>query len=276
MWTLGVSTGIAYRHAIEEVLAPIQASGITAIEVCTAPQHVDLDQPARLRALGQRVRDLGLRVHSLHAPFGHDVNITSPDPGLRERSLAHLTRAADALVLLGGEMYVIHPGGEDQRWVWERESRLNLSVDGLVRIREVCRQRGLTLVVETPLPHLLGGQPDDLAWILDRVPAEGTGICIDTSHCSLGGFLFEALERFGPRLVHLQISDNRGTTDDHLPPGEGIVQWTRFRTGLQAAGYRGVLMLEVSGDGDVARNVARAAEAGRRVLGERRRTDGGS
>ena len=266
MWTVGISTGIAYRHPIDDALEPIRAAGFTEIEVSTAPQHINLDHHGALQALSRRLRDTGLHVHSLHAPFGHDVNITSPDPGLLAASFDRLTRAADALAILGGRLYVIHPGGEDQRWVWEREARLALSVSSLLRMREICVERGLTLVVETPLPHLLGGQPDDFAWILEQIPEPGTGVCIDTSHCSLGGFLFEALHRFRQRLVHVQASDNHGTSDDHLPPGEGVIDWPRFRSELEAVGYRGVFMLEVSGDGDVPSNTGRAAEGARRVL----------
>ena len=267
MWPIGISTGIAYRHSIDAVLEPIRAAGLERIEVSTAPQHVDLRHEGALRDLGRRIRENGLIVHSLHAPFGHDVNLTSPDPHLRARSIERLVHAADALAILGGGMYVIHPGGEDQRWVWERESRLAMSVDGLSRIHEACVARDLTLVLETPLPHLLGGQPDDFAWILAQIPEEHTGVCIDTSHCSLGGFLFEALARFGSRVVHLQVSDNRGSTDDHLPPGDGVIDWPRFRAALEGAGYGGVFMLEVSGNGDIATHIRRAVSGARRVLG---------
>jgi sugar phosphate isomerase/epimerase len=114
-------------------------------------------------------------------------------------------------------------------------------------------------VVETPLPHLLGGQPEDFSWVLDRLPVEGTGICLDTSHTSLGASLFEVIERFGSRIVHVQASDNRGVTDDHLPPGEGGIDWRRVLSSLNRIGYRGVFLLEVAGDGDVAGHVARAA-----------------
>jgi sugar phosphate isomerase/epimerase len=266
MWTLGLSTGIGYRHRIEDTLEPIREAGITTIEVSTAPQHLDLFHHGSLRALAGQIRDAGLVVHALHAPFGHDVNITSPDPGQREASFVRLTRAAEALALLGGRLYVMHPGGEDQRWVWERERRMALAAEGLRRMAGLCSERGLELVVETPLPHLLGGQPDDFAWILAQLPGEGVGVCIDTSHCSLGGFLFDVLGRFAPRLVHLQASDNRGATDDHLPPGEGVIDWTRCREALEAADYRGVFMLEVSGDGDVGEHVRRAVEGARRVM----------
>jgi sugar phosphate isomerase/epimerase len=266
-WTLGLSTGIGYRHPIEETLRPIREAGFEAIEVSTAPAHLDLARPARWPALAKRIGEEGLRVHSLHAPFGHDVNITSHEPGSREHAFDRLTCAADALVVLGGTLYVMHPGGEDQRWVWERDRNLELAALGLRRVAEICRERGLMLVVETPLPHLLGGQPHDFDWILRQLPREGVGVCVDTSHCSLGGFLHDAVARLAPSLVHVQASDNRGMSDDHLPPGQGIVDWPRFCSDLETVGYTGVFMLEVTGDGDVAGHARAAAAAGAQVLG---------
>lgn len=258
-WEIGLSTGIAYRHPIGEVLTPIAHAGFRALEISTAPHHLDASDFQALAAVRDRMAWLGLRPHSLHAPFGHDLNLTSPDAGQRHEALEKLVRAADALQVLGGTHYVIHPGGEDQRWIWERDARLAHSVEGLTRVWRACRDRGLTLVVETPLPHLLGGQPADFAWILERLPAEGTGVCLDTSHTSLGGFLFDVIERFGPRLVHVQASDNHGAADDHLPPGDGVIDWPRVLSALERAGYEGVFMLEVAGNGDVAEHVARAA-----------------
>ncbi len=268
-WEVGLSTGIAYRHPIGDVFGPIAESGLRLVEISTAPHHLDLDRLDRLPEVRRQLDAFGLRVISLHAPFGHDVNITVPDPVLRRRSFERLFRAADALKLLGGRLYVIHPGGEDQRWVWDRDTRLALSVEGLTRVWEACRERGLLLVVETPLPHLLGGQPADFDWILARLPEQDTGVCLDTSHTSLGGFLLESIERLGPRLVHIQASDNRGATDDHLPPGQGIINWPPVLAMLERVTYRGVFMLEVAGNGDVRSHVQRAAAAARRLLGER-------
>ena len=143
---------------------------------------------------------------------------------------------------------------------------MNLAVEGLSEMAAACHEKGQTLVLETPLPHLLGGGLDDFQWILDRLPVQGVGVCVDTSHCALGGFLFDALVRFGPRLVHLQVSDNRGVTDDHLPPGHGHIDWKRFRRALAEVRYDGVFMLEVSGDGDVGAHARVAAAAVRAVL----------
>jgi sugar phosphate isomerase/epimerase len=271
-WEIGLSTGIAYRHPIGQALDAIAHAGFRNLEISTAPQHLDLADTRGLEELRDRMARLGLTPRSLHAPFGHDVNLTSPDAGQRREALERLIRAADALRILGGTHYVIHPGGEDQRWIWEREARLGHSVEGLTRVWEACRARRLTLVVETPLPHLLGGQPVDFSWILDRLPLEGTGVCLDTSHTSLGGFLFEVIERFGPRIVHVQASDNCGVTDDHLPPGEGRIDWRHVVSSLERVGYQGTLVLEVAGDGDVVGHLARASASASGLRELRRRS----
>jgi sugar phosphate isomerase/epimerase len=268
-WDIGLSTGIAYREPIRESLPAIAGAGFTALEVSTAPSHLDIDDDETLRALSEDLDRLRLRVHSLHAPFGHDVNLTSPDASAREYALARLVRAADVLRRLRGKLYVIHPGGEDQRWIWERDARLALSVEGLKRVWEACRRRGLTMVLETPLPHLLGGQLDDFAWILEQLPTEGTAVCLDTSHAALGGVLLECVRRFGDRLVHVQASDNAGVSDDHLPPGEGRIEWPRLIEALVRTNYRGVFMLEVAGHGDTGGYAAWSHACAKAVLGAR-------
>jgi sugar phosphate isomerase/epimerase len=208
-----------------------------------------------------------LRVVSLHAPFGTDVNIASPEEAHRQSSIDVMTRAADALAVLGGDLFVVHPGGEDQRWTWDRERRLGYAAEGLQRLWSACRDRGLVLVVESPLPHLLGGEPADFDRLLRQLPEQGTGVCADTSHLSLGGDLGAFVARFSQRLVHVQASDNRGTSDDHLPPGEGALDWAAFVSSLRSAGYRGTFLLEVSGAGPMEERVHRAARSVARLTG---------
>jgi sugar phosphate isomerase/epimerase len=260
-WEIGVSTGIGYREPIEQVLPAIAANGFRTIEVATARSHVDTRDPAGFGRIRGQVDALALKVSSLHAPFGQGIDLTDADAGIRRLSLRHFREAADLLQFLGGELYVIHPGGEDHNWVWEKQNRLERSVEGLTEVWQMCRERGLKLVVETPLPHLLGGSLADLEWILSRIPSEGTGVCVDTSHTSLGGTLFAAIDRFSDRLVHLQASDNRGRYDDHLPPGEGIIDWPAVMTALEQVRYRGVFLFEVGGEGFSSENLKRLAAA---------------
>lgn len=260
-WQIGISTGIAYEQPIASVIGPLARAGFKTVEVSTAPRHLDVGNAAQVEEAASLLRSEGLRVHSLHAPFGHDVNFTSPEEIQRRRALDTLIRAADALARMHGRLYVIHPGGEDQRWIWDRERRLELAVHGLGTLWQVCRERGLRLVVETPLPHLLGGQVEDFEWVLDRLPHEGTGVCLDTSHAALGAGVATLVERFGSRLMHVQASDNCGATDDHLPPGEGVLDWRAVLGALRFARYQGAFMLEVSASGPLEERLGRVAQA---------------
>jgi sugar phosphate isomerase/epimerase len=261
MWEIGLSTGIGYQEPIETVLPAIRDHGFRTIEVVTARSHIDFRDKSRHQVVADEIRRLGLRAHSLHAPFGQGIDLTDADPAVRRLSLRRFREAADLLETIGGKLYVIHPGGEDHTWVWEREERLGRSVEGLTKVWELCRERDLTLVVETPLPHLLGGQLKDFEWILERLPRDGTGVCVDTSHTSLGGTLFEAIQRFAEHLVHIQASDNRGKHDDHFPPGEGIIEWPTVFKALERVGYEGVLLFEISGHGNPSESVRRVATA---------------
>lgn len=260
-WEIGLSTGIGYDRPLPEVVGPIARAGFRSVEVSTAPHHLDVRDGAAVARAGRDLRGAGLRVVSLHAPFGTDVNIAAPDELQRRSSLEVMVRAADALALLGGDLFVVHPGGEDQRWTWDRERRLGYAAEGLQHLWSACRDRGLMLVVESPLPHLLGGEPCDFDRLLRQLPEQGTGVCADTSHLSLGGQLDAFVAQLGRRLVHVQASDNRGTSDDHLPPGEGSLDWTAFASALKGAGYRGTFLLEVSGSGPVEERVHRAARS---------------
>jgi len=258
-WEIGLSTGIAYELPILDVLPAIARAGFKSVEISTAPGHLRHEDVQNVAVVRRTMDELGLRAHSLHAPFGTHANFTSLDPAERQAAMKEMASSAAALETLGGRLFVVHPGGEDPHWSWQRGAHLKQSVESLTAMWTDCRARKQTLVVETPLPHLLGGQPDDFAWILERLPREGVGVCLDTSHTSLGGFLFEAIERLGPRLVHVQASDNRGHTDDHLVPGEGIIDWRRVHSALSKAGYRGVFMLEVTALGSLDERMFRAS-----------------
>ena len=121
-----------------------------------------------------------------------------------------------------------------------------------------CAHDGLTLVVESPLPHLIGGHPDEFAQILQ--PLDGrVGVCLDTGHTALGRHWHRFVEVSGPRLIHVHASDNRGRFDDHLPPGEGHIDWRDIRDSLRRAKFAGWVMLELGcPEGDLAVYLASA------------------
>jgi len=42
------------------------------------------------------------------------------------------------------------------------------------------------------------------------------------------------------------LQDNHGKEDDHLPPGQGMIDWPAVLRALASVGYDGVYMIEIS------------------------------
>ena len=124
---------------------------------------------------------------------------------------------------------------------------------------------GLILAVESPLPHLIGGEAGEFRNLLERVPT--ARVCLDTSHTTLGHQWERFVDVAGPRLIHVHANDHRGQYDDHLPPGDGIIDWQVIGNSLQKLDFTGWLMLELNSSGGAsADSLGRARDQLRSVL----------
>jgi sugar phosphate isomerase/epimerase len=240
---MGLATGACPSLSILETLDAVAGSGVGAVEIGTPPRHFDLRQPAQIEAVAERLRHHGLQAISIHAPFGAGLDLADPLELHRRAGLDAISAAARAIKRLGGRIVVVHPS-DLPRHAHDVSSRLHDSARGLAEVSRACRQEGLTLAVESPLPHLIGGHPDEFAWLLQRMDADA-GVCLDTGHTSLGRHWHRFLEVSTRRLVHVHVSDNHGHADDHLPPGEGALDWRDIAQSLREVDYRGWLMLEL-------------------------------
>jgi sugar phosphate isomerase/epimerase len=59
--------------------------------------------------------------------------------------------------------------------------------------------------------------------------------------------------------------DNRSHSDEHLPPGDGSIDWMQLVSGLRTAHFNGAVILEIANSGDNGEMMTRA-ERGRQFL----------
>jgi sugar phosphate isomerase/epimerase len=248
-WPVGLSTGCFYQRPITEVLTPVRDGGFATLEICSSPAHLDYhDRQAVGRAAGM-MRDLGLDPYSFHAPFREAIDITALDAARRGSSVDELLVAADSAAQLGVRNFVIHPGPDRAGRPPEAEyaQRMRNAADGLTRVAGHCRDRGMTLVLENMLPHLLFGRTGDVLWIMGEIRDLNVGICLDCGHAHIAGDLYTAPQKIGGHLRMLHANDNFGDADSHLPPGRGGVDWTQLLGVLAAVPFRGGVILELAG-----------------------------
>ena len=259
---IGLSTGAFWRANILDCLAPIREAGFRSIEVASAPSHLDFHDPAACITAAQRIVELGLEVHSFHAPFAEHIDISALDGGARDAAVREISRAAEAAARLGARFFVLHPGPEKTGVPREeRLDRMECAVEALDRIAWRAGELGVRLVLENMLPHLFAGHVRDLLWLLGALASSNVGICLDTGHAQLSGDLRHVAHKLSGHLWMVHASDNRGECDDHLPPGEGGVAWPELLRQLTESRFTGTFILEIAAEEDTGHLLWRARQS---------------
>jgi sugar phosphate isomerase/epimerase len=265
-WTIGLSTGCFWQMSIFEGLEQIRNSGFDRIEICSWRVHLDYHNPDLVRRAARRIDGLGLEAYSFHAPYGDWIDITALDPQARHHAMEELLLAAEAAALLNVRYFVIHPGPEKAGLPeHERFARLQNAVTVLNQVSIRCRRLGIGLVLENMLPHLFTGQTIDLLWILGALDNAEAGVCLDTGHAHLGRDLLRAAQRLSGYVRMVHASDNHGSHDDHLPPGDGQIDFVSFLAQLNALNFNHTVIVEIGPLGDL-RETLEGASRGRRYL----------
>lgn len=283
-WRIGLATGSCADAPILEVLDAAEAGGFEGVELGTPPKHFAPWAPSEVEAVARRLQRTGasavsahaLRAEaavavrararatsaaparhepvfcepmlcepvSMHAPFGGLLDLAHHDDGYRRQAIEVVLTSARALQRLGGRVLVVHPTDHVRGHQGSVAPRIAAAVEALRTLTLAVRDLGLTLAIETPLPHLIGGHPDEFAAILDQV-GPAARVCLDTGHTQLAGYTRRFVELAGDRLVHVHAHDNHGRFDDHLVPGDGVIDWPSVAAALRRVRFRGWIVLEL-------------------------------
>lgn len=243
------------KTTIEDVIKFSAKLGAECVEIIYDVPHFspDFDQ-RKLSSIRGLLNDHGLRV-SVHGSFW-DLNPASHHRELWELTLKQVRRSIDACRVLGGEIVVLHFG---RCPVPEAKDFLEGTKRRYRRFLEQClpyaQGRGVTLALENA-----GGQlatyPSTVKELKRLVlELEGAKVAFDIGHAHLaerragekatGPVIAEAIEDLRDHLVHVHVHDNHGEQDDHLPPGDGDIDFKPVVEALRAINYGGLLIAEL-------------------------------
>ncbi len=118
--------------------------------------------------------------------------------------------------------------------------------------------RGVTLALENMnvLPaeaeiRYLGCTAAEVREIIDAAGSPALTYCADLGHAHLlPGGVPEFLAAAGSRIGHVQLTDNDGVIDDHLPLGAGTLPLRETLSLLDGGPYRGPIAVELDGAAD--------------------------
>jgi sugar phosphate isomerase/epimerase len=92
-------------------------------------------------------------------------------------------------------------------------------------------------------------RPEQVLWLLEQIDSPGVTIHFDISHFNVQGMPMEPIiAQLAPHSAHTHVKDERGVAPDHefLIPGEGEMDYARYLTAMQRAGYTGHIVVEIS------------------------------
>ncbi len=178
-------------------------------------------------------------------------------PTLWQWNPARLRAEIDLAGTLGAVTLVVH---RETLGLVDATSRPDIP-----EIRRLCTRaqgHGVRLALENGFDSMWA-----LDLILDTVgdnpDKTNLGICIDVGHAHISHDagrqpIRNYLERYRGSLIHLHLHDNGGTTDDHLPPGAGTIDWRAVLETVNRIGYSGPGILEIHTRDDPAHIIATA------------------
>ena len=127
----------------------------------------------------------------------------------------------------------------------DRPFFIRANIEALSALLEYGRKLGVGVMIEN-LPGDFNTAAQ-LGELLDPLP--DLGLHLDIGHANLlnpVNSTEEILSRYGPRLRHVHLHDNKGGYADlHMPLGTGTVDVRAGVRALRACGYDGTITLEV-------------------------------
>ncbi|MDF3149773.1 MULTISPECIES: sugar phosphate isomerase/epimerase family protein [unclassified Streptomyces] len=240
---------------LDDALALIADLGYNGVGLTLDHMHLDPlapDLSARTRRLAQRLDALGLDVtvetgarYVLDPRRKHGPSLLDPDPDDRARRVDLLIRAVRVAADLGA--HAVHcfsgvmPPGTDPETAWHRLA------DTLTPVLDTAATAGVPLAIEPEPGHLLATLADFHR--LRRVlgDPEHLGLTLDIGHCQCLEPLSPAdcVRAAAPWLRHVQIEDMCRNIHEHLPFGDGEIDFPPVLAALAATGYQGLTVVEL-------------------------------
>lgn len=257
---LGLSTFLGPKRGLDFWIELAADLGLGAVELRAEPAlaHPGKLGPRKRASLGRKLSSFGLSA-TVHASI-HGTNLASLNPILAEASLRDLLGTVDLAADLGAGIVVFHPGTLPEEYLGV-DGALELARDALHRALEVAvphaERRGVVLALENKQRGKgrdLVLTPEEHAGVLAEFP--GIGACLDFGHLhTLGLDPHRFVAVLGDKVVHVHLHDNRGEVDEHLPLGEGSLDWATCIAALEGIGFRGKVVLEIPDPDGLRRSV---------------------
>lgn len=272
---IGIHTSIAGN--ITGALDIAHGLGANALQIFSSSPRMWERGPSRIQeADAKRFRDRR-RELALGPVVIHDnylINLASPNPVLRTRSVQAFHQEIVRAVALGADYLVAHPGCGKETGI---DAAVSSIVQGLKQATRGLKLGDLRILLENTAGQgsSVGSRFEELKAVLDGCRDLPIGICIDTAHTFAAGWALQTAEGLEAalqaidrtvglgRVPVIHVNDSKtacgSRVDRHENIGKGKIGLEAFRRILNhplLAGKAFILETPIDRPGDDRRNVA--------------------
>ncbi|OKK04314.1 xylose isomerase [Streptomyces sp. CB03234] len=259
---------------LDDALALLADLGYDGVGLTLDHMHLDPlapDLAARTALVARRLGELGLGVtvetgarYVLDPRRKHGPSLLDPDPDGRAARTRLLIRAVQVAADLGAHAVHCFSGiapedvpPTDTTTAWKRlEESLTPVLDAAATAR-------VPLAIEPEPGHLLATLADfhHLRRLLDHPDPHLLGLTLDIGHCQClePASPADCVRDAAPWLRHVQIEDMRRGVHEHLPFGDGEIDFPPVLAALAATGYQGLTVVELPRHSHAGPELARAS-----------------
>lgn len=224
---------------LDTYLDTVISLGLTP-EIAIKGPELDSLEPRFLQRIAAKLAQANLRP-TVHAPF-FDLNPGALDPLIRRVTYQRIDQSLRLAASLDAHLMVIHPGVDKWRYPGLEQTWLGLAKEFFPPLVEQASACGCRLALE----NIYEESPDILVALAEALDSPWFGHCFDAGHWRLFGTrpMSEWLAAIQNRLFHLHLHDNHGSADEHLPLGEGSIDFTPLHRILPQLSPRPSITLE--------------------------------
>lgn len=221
-----------------ELLQRFLRLGYTNLDIAFE-RFLDKDDPFMSEDYLSWARELRATADALGISFTHAHACADVDYRGKE-----IFRCLECCGILGVKYIAVHPVfAVNGKVIDDDDEFISLNARYGKELLPYAIENNVTLALE----NLLWGssiKPSAIAGVAEAINHKSFGWCFDTGHANSFDVPMSAIRGL-PAPVSLHVHDNVGNArDEHMLPGDGIIDWKDFLTSLKAVGYEGDLVLE--------------------------------
>lgn len=241
-----------FRNLDEDLFEYAFEHNLTCLEIHLDKTHITLDtfSPEKIEKINQLAKKTNISL-SLHNPY--TINASDIIPIFRKIDTRYITKSIELAKKLNATHITSHIG--NFYWFpvekWMRKKALDRFLKSMDYIINLCEKCDVTFALENlvPIPHgseyyFLGDNIDDFNYLFERLHSGHFMFCLDTGHANIGEGVVPYIECLGEKTKIVHYHDNKGSNDNHLPIGEGIINWKEVVKALDSINYNGSFISE--------------------------------